>query len=349
MIKTNYLFKGDNLEVMKKILPKFKGKVKTIYIDPPYNTGKKFNYNDNISSEDWLIFMEERIKVASEFLKEDGLFVVSIDDNEYAYLKVLMDRIFSRENYIGTLIHQKSSGGSNSKFYTKAHDYILIFSKNKKLCKSFKINDISNSNIVSIEGEKYIREDDVVRKIFGKYDKSKGDRRLFYEEMSLYRNEKQINDLLKKLETKELVLEKYKEGNIFVKYTPLENKKKKIYSIIKSFNSEGQKELENMGFNFLYPKPEKLLNTIIDFSTNEDDLVMDFFAGSGTTLAVAHKMGRRWIGIEQMDYIQVITKERLRKVIEGEQGGISKEVGWKGGGNFTYIDTVENKVEYIKS
>lgn len=336
----NFLIKGNNLLALHSLKKRYASKVKLIYIDPPYNTGNdSFNYNDKFNHSTWLSFMKNRLEVAREFLREDGVIFIQCDDNEQAYLKVLCDEIFGRENFVGCLIHQRAKGGGNAKHIVKGHDYVLIYAKFLTAEQKLVREKVIQNKVIEKDGNCYIRDDDVVRKIFGKYDKSLGNRRCFYDEIKIYKTPAQIEKLEQQLENGELVLEDYGNGKkVFVSYTLLENSYSKLYSIIKALSEDGTNHLADLGLDFSSPKPEELLQFIIFSCTNENDLIMDFFAGSGTTLAVAHKMKRRWIGIEQMDYIQSITKERLKKVIEGEQGGVSKALQWQGGGGFVYAE-----------
>ncbi|WP_096030551.1 site-specific DNA-methyltransferase [Campylobacter lanienae] len=352
--RPNLLIKGNNLIALHSLKEYFRhqseqNKVKLIYIDPPYNTGSdSFNYNDRFNHSTYLTFMKNRLEIARELLRDDGVIFVQCDDNEQAYLKVLMDEIFGRENFVGTLIHQRAKGGGNAKYIVKGHDYILIYAKILSEKHKFIREKAIQKKVVEIDGKLYIRDDDVVRKVFGKYDKSLGDRRCFYDELSVFKTEKQIEELENKLKTKELVLEDFNGRKIFVKYTELKDAYSKLYSIINALGENATNHLNSLIIEFSNPKPEELLQFIINSITNENDLVLDFFAGSGTTLAVAHKMKRRYIGIEQMEYIESITKERLKKVIEGEQGGISKAVSWSGGGNLIYCELASLNAKFIE-
>lgn len=319
----NLIIKGNNLIALSSILERYEGKVKCIYIDPPYNTGNdSFNYNDRFNHSTWLTFMKNRLEVARKFLKDDGVIFIQCDDNEQAYLKVLCDEIFGRENFVGCLIHQRAKGGGNAKNIVKGHDYILIYAKNLSIEHRFIREKVIQKKVIERDGAFYIRDDDVIRKTFGKYDKSMGNRRCFYDEINIYKTPSQIQELEKKLESGELVLEDYGNGKqVFVSYTAVENSYSKLYSIIKALSEDGTNHLSELGLDFYSPKPEELLNFIIFSCTNTNDLIMDFHLGSGTTCAVAHKMKRRYIGIEQMDYINTVTVPRLEKVINGDRGG----------------------------
>ncbi|GAA7310644.1 hypothetical protein HpM063_09520 [Helicobacter pylori] len=322
---TNYLIKGNNLIALHSLKKKFAKKVKCIYIDPPYNTGNdSFNYNDNFNHSSWLVFMKNRLEAAREFLSDDGVIFVQCDDNEQAYLKVLMDEIFLRENFVRQIIWRIGwvSGFKTTANIVRNHDTILMYAKN---IDTLQINKIYNYK------ENY-------QERFNDENK----RNIIQKMLDLSLSKEQANSLLEYI------------CNIGMpdKY-PLESTWNcsmydKLNSIaIVSFSGEKISKMFKTT-EFAGQKPEALISRILEISTNENDLVLDFFAGSGTTCAVAHKMKRRYIGIEQMDYIETITKERLKKVIEGEQGGISKKCGFKGGGSFVYAELKEVNLEIKK-
>ncbi|MBZ7965834.1 site-specific DNA-methyltransferase [Campylobacter molothri] len=311
----NLLIKGNNLLALHSLKKLYANKVKLIYIDPPYNTGSdSFNYNDKFNHSTWLTFMKNRLEIAREFLSDDGVIFVQCDDNEQAYLKVLMDEIFGRENFVRQIIWRIGwvSGFKSTATIVRNHDTILIYSKKRDVLKLKKIY-LSRDNYQ----ERF--NDESIKAIKNKL-----------EQYQL--NKQVINDfidyLLKVGLPEQYPLESTWNCSIYDKLNSI---------AIVSFSGEKISKLLNTN-EFYGQKSEALLQRIIEISTNENDIVMDFFAGSGTTLAVAHKMKRKWIGIEQMDYIKDITKERLKKVVEGEQGGISKAVQWQGGGSFIYAE-----------
>ncbi|EHR5126757.1 site-specific DNA-methyltransferase [Campylobacter upsaliensis] len=356
----NLLIKGNNLLALHSLKKKFANKVKLIYIDPPYNTGNdSFNYNDNFNHSTWLTFMKNRLEIAREFLRDDGVIFIQCDDNEQAYLKVLCDEIFGRENFVATICwRKKTGGGQDSIYFAKEHEYILCYQKQKwqiidstqeqnekdfskiingKKAKILKLEKWGNHSLRTDRPTLYYAIKDPNGNDFypvapngadgcwRKKPENLDNEHIFWQEDSkgrltpyevIYFDEvKHIDKILK---TRTMWLE---NGNT----TQATNE-------IKALFENGNTTL------FATPKPEALIKRIIEISTQENDLVMDFFAGSGTTLAVAHKMKRRFIGIEQMEYIESITKERLKKVINGEQGGISKAVDWQGGGSFIYAE-----------
>lgn len=381
----NLLIKGNNLLCLHSLKKKFANKVKLIYIDPPYNTGNdSFNYNDNFNHSTWLTFMKNRLEIAREFLRDDGVIFIQCDDNEQAYLKVLCDEIFGRENFVSIItckVKAPSGVGSGKEAFFDCAEYILCYVKNKSASdlKTLKID-------TSVVGSDCDKTKDNYNKIFTKFDLSKktklpNSNNIFYLNKEHY----EIENISKKDRLKSFYFENIKsifrtapndektirgiiadsgiEADFFIvekddtvnfifknedvlmleKFCRVDIKNKVVIKMDyltniftddfwQGISKEGQVKLKNG------KKPEALLKRIIEISTQENDLVMDFFAGSGTTLAVAMKMKRRWIGIEQMDYIESITKERLKKVVSGEQGGISKAVDWQGGGNFIYAE-----------
>ncbi|GAA6776032.1 site-specific DNA-methyltransferase [Helicobacter pylori] len=320
---TNYLIKGNNLIALHSLKKKFAKQVKCIYIDPPYNTGNdSFNYNDNFNHSSWLVFMKNRLEVAREFLSDDGSIYINLDYNEVHYCKVLMDEIFKRENFRSGIIWRMgflSGYKTAAKKYIRNHDTILFYSKSD--------NYLFNKTYIENKDFLQLLTKNEVQNAFKKFS--------FPQE--------KVDDFLTFIN----------HENRGEKY-PLEdtwnsNKWDKLNSIaIDSSVSRVDETIAIDDENFKGQKPESLIQRILEVSTNENDLVLDFFAGSGTTCAVAHKMKRRYIGIEQMDYIETITKERLKKVIEGEQGGISKKCDFKGGGSFVYAELKEVNLEIKK-
>ncbi|GAA7689470.1 site-specific DNA-methyltransferase [Helicobacter pylori] len=375
---TNYLIKGNNLIALHSLKKKFAKQVKCIYIDPPYNTGNdSFNYNDNFNHSSWLVFMKNRLEAAREFLSDDGVIFVQCDDNEQAYLKVLMDEIFLRENFVSCITHIVKPEGRMYGQVAKTHEYILVYAKNinnlifNEIEKEghafsyvdekggFDLKNLENGNFTVFNSsnrpnlrysffvdEKTINSDGFMP-VYTEYKDSLTEvmpkTKDSFEYVWRWGKEKASNEIF------DIVATKNKNSIlIFQKTRSSTTRAKSIFwdkSMITKKGTDEIKTLFNNGSVFDPPKPEALISRILEISTNENDLVLDFFAGSGTTCAVAHKMKRRYIGIEQMDYIETITKERLKKVIEGEQGGISKKCGFKGGGSFVYAELKEVNLE----
>ncbi|GAA7988899.1 hypothetical protein BTM329_10750 [Helicobacter pylori] len=353
---TNYLIKGNNLIALHSLKKKFTKQVKCIYIDPPYNTGNdSFNYNDNFNHSSWLVFMKNRLEVAREFLSDDGVIFVQCDDNEQAYLKVLMDEIFLRENFVGCIswkqFHSVKNDAAN---FSKNIEYILCY------CKNFSKNLISNepfdkSNLYKLKDENgFYKLDPVWAKSgnnFSPYTFLNGKTwsppsgTFWRYSIGTLKDMEQNNRIVfnGKNPMAKRYLSEVAEGR---KSSTFWDGSEVGYNL--NGDADEIKQLFNGNKVFNNPKPEALISRILEVSTNENDLVLDFFAGSGTTCAVAHKMKRRYIGIEQMDYIETITKERLKKVIEGEQGGISKKYDFKGGGSFVYAELKEVNLEVKK-
>lgn len=372
----NLLLKGNNLLALHSIKAKYAKQVKLIYIDPPYNTGNdSFKYNDKFNHSTWLTFMKNRLEIAKEFLRDDGVIFVQCDDNEQAYLKVLMDEIFGRENFVAcVVINSAPAGTQSSAKFAVQHSFCLVYQKSNDFStigvqrtdkeKDKKYNQIDSGGRFYVErlwkrGVGGLKEDVPSLHFPVYYDKGT-DTIVLEDEIKQAKVKEYIKIIPFQTKgvlgrwtwSKETMREKRNllkvklvagEYKLHKKVYESEEKGKKPNTIIGS--NIGRTEIgslevkEVMGYKaFSYPKSEQLLKHIIEISTNPNDLVLDFFAGSGTTLAVAHKMGRRWIGIEQMDYIQSVTKERLKKVLAGEQGGVSKACEWKGGGGFIYAE-----------
>lgn len=361
--ENNLILKGNNLLALHSLKERYAGKVKLIYIDPPYNTGNdSFQYNDRFNHSAWLTFMKNRLDISKELLSEDGSIWINIDDDESHYLKVLCDSIFGRENFISNVIWQKKYSPQNdAKYFSDMHDHILVYSKN-----------ISEFQIISLPrtiemNSRYKNPDNDQRGVWktsdlsvrrstdkDKYEivtpsgrvvlppdgRSWGVSKEKFEELKL---DNRIwfglnGDSVPQL--KRFITE-VKDGvtpSTIWTYTEV------------SHNQEATKNLRNLfGVSvFTSPKPEKLLQRIIHIGSKKGDLVLDFFMGSATTQAVAMKMKRRFIGIEQMDYINTVSVPRLQKVIEGEQGGISKDVDWQGGGSFIYAELMEKNTGFLK-
>ncbi len=367
---TNYLIKGNNLIALHSLKKKFAKQVKCIYIDPPYNTGNdSFNYNDNFNHSSWLVFMKNRLEVAREFLSDDGVIFVQCDDNEQAYLKVLMDEIFGRDNFVSCFVWEKTSN-SLSRIRIKT-EYILCYEQTK-----FRLifngdmaeegQDFPILNEVNAKRTLQFPPNSIYFKTFnGVIKPTKFNKMELIDDLRIVNktNSNMVRINAKFKWTQDKLDDEIKEGTTFViksdefsmRYIRKGDREVKVSNVFNAecgvtTNIKATSEIKILFANsntdlFSTPKPEALISRILEISTQENDLVLDFFAGSGTTCAVAHKMKRRYIGIEQMDYIETITKERLKKVIEGEQGGISKKCGFKGGGSFVYAELKEVNLE----
>ncbi|MDI9356261.1 MAG: DNA methyltransferase [Chitinophagaceae bacterium] len=353
-IKENLIIKGNNLLALHSLKSEFAGKVKLIYIDPPYNTGNDgFQYNDNFNHSTWLTFMKNRLDVAKELLRDDGVIFVQCDDNEQAYLKVLMDEIQDIQfiNCI-TVKMNESKGLKNAhieKRLPKSKEYILVYSKNKFIFNPQKIekNQDELKGYVKYYNKQIlnINEDMSLWKI-GDFSESIDERLLNADKLIyLVEPDNDIKLYLKKNSFGRIVNSKgnanyyYNNGKDILKVLFLSQNLNRfigdLWTDISTINinKEGGIPVLSNG-----QKPEKIIQRIIDLATNTSDIVLDYHLGSGTTCAVAHKMNRQYIGIEQMDYIETIAVERIKNATQGEQGGISKAVGWQGGGEFIYCE-----------
>ena len=347
----NLIIKGNNLIALASLLKHYEGKVKCIYIDPPYNTqNDSFNYNDSFNHSTWLTFMKNRLELARRLLREDGSIFVQCDYNEQAYLAVLLDNIFGRNNLINQIIWKRKFGNANeNQRLGTAVDYIFLYQRSD----AFHINDVKEKN------SEHVKE--YIKNRFTRMDQDgpfKGElwmpyplanpgkptENLIYEYKGYSAPPKGWRMVKSKLE------ELDRQGRLYFPESKTQRIQEKkllkeyegqpvdaLWTDIFVINSQAKEAL-----NFDGQKPEQLLQRILLLGTNKNDLVLDFHLGSGTTAAVAHKMGRRYIGVEQMDYIQDITVERLKKVLEGEQGGISKAQNWHGGGSFVYCELKED-------
>ncbi len=349
----NLVIKGNNLLVLHTLKKRYAGRVKLIYIDPPYNTGKdSFLYNDHFRHSTWLTFMKNRLELARDFLSKEGVIFVQCDDHEQAYLKVLMDEIFGRDHCVGTFLWKKNkSGNQNTRYMALQHDYILAFVKEKGQTQwrvSYTQEDLADYKERDGQGVFYWKP--VAHATRGKTRTLSYRGETHHIEKSVY-----ASDTLKELlDLGEACFRKNKHG-VQQLYKKQRLKKGTLpYSLMDArrfpMNEDANKELAALFGEtavFETAKPEYLLFYLIDIATRPQDLVMDFHLGSGTTLAVAHKMGRRYIGVEQMDYIEPIVVERMKKVIQGEQGGVSPHASWRGGGDFVYCELMALNQAYV--
>ena len=330
----NFLIEGDNLASLKLLEKTHKGKIDLIYIDPPYNTGHEFVYDDTfVMAEDsyrhskWISFMQKRLAIAKNLLSDNGIIIVSIDDNEQANLRLLCDSIFDNKNFIGTIIHQRAKGGGQAKHIVKGHDYIHLYAKkiaNASISRKKEIEITPKMKL--IDGKYYIKNDDVIRKSFGKYDKSM-DRRCYYEELIQYKGEKKKQQVDEKLEKGEYFLEERNGMHVICEYLPVEGARAKLYSIIKVLSEEGKKELNELGITiFNYPKPLDLIKQLCDINNDKFSTILDFFAGSGTTGHAVLKLNaedggeRKFILCtnNENNICRDVTYERIKRVIDKE-------------------------------
>ena len=364
----NRLIFGDNLLALKALEQEFTGKVKCIFIDPPYNTGSAFeHYDDGLEHSIWLGLMRDRLEILRNLLSKDGSIWITIDDNEAHYLKVMCDEIFGRANFVANVIWQKKFSPQNdAKWLSDMHDHILVFSKDKSV---WRPNLLKSENV----GRKRSNLDNDSRGDWISVDYTCNKNR--FERPNLYypiTNPNTGEEIYPK-ETavwrynKERHQDNERQGLVYWGKSG-QNKVPRFKNFV-AVDREGQvpstiwlhqdvgntqeARKESNIFNsddpFATPKPERLLARIIQITTDPSDIVLDSFAGSGTTGAVAHKMGRRWIMIELGEHCHTHIIPRLKKVIDGEdQGGISKAVNWKGGGGFRYYCLAPSLLEKDK-
>lgn len=360
---TNLLIEGDNLDVLKALQPYFGGAVKCIYIDPPYNTKTIFkHYDDSIEHSIWLSKIYPRLELLKELLSEDGVIFVSIDDQEGHYLKVIMDEIFQRKNFVATFIWQKvDSPNDNKPPVTPDHEFILCYEKNKAKGRLRKLGDNSVLDAyphVDEAGRKY--RDRLVKKN-GK-NSLRTDRPTMWFPITapdgeavwpLHDDGREARWALgkkgvEKAQKAGLLVWKQREKDgkkVWVPYkrefaptAPARPHPTILLDVKTSRQAKAhQKDLLPDAEQFDTVKPEQLLERLLQMSTVPGDLVLDAYLGTGTTAAVAQKMGRRWIGIEEAAQVRTHAQPRLRQVVDGEQGGISEDVGWEGGGGFRYM------------
>lgn len=340
----NMLIHGDNLLALKALEQDYAGRVKCIYIDPPYNTGNAFeHYDDGLEHSIWLSLMRDRLLHLQTLLATDGFIFVQIDNNEMAYLKVLLDEIFGRENFVNDIVWKRRGGSANpSNRLNNVTDYILWYSKSQIYAVNH-IFSLEDENTKEYIEERFNNLDEKGRRFMKSPIQSPNLRPNLRYEYKGYKVPKNGWSISKEL------MEKWdEEGKLWFPDSKDKNINRKIYldeyrgqpvgnlwTDIKVINPMSIERTSFEGGQ----KPEALIRRIIELSTNPGDLVMDSFLGSGTTAAVAHKLGRRWIGIELGEHCYSHCKPRLDKVVSGEdQGGISKTVEWKGGGGYKFYE-----------
>ncbi len=360
----NRLIFGDNLLALKALEQEFAGRVKCIYIDPPYNTGSAFDhYDDGIEHSLWLSLMRDRLELLRRLLSADGSIWISIDDNECHYLKVLLDDVFGRANFVASIIWQKVFTVKNSaRHFSDMHDYILVYARD---------SSIWERNLLPRSAEldaSYSNPDNDPR---GPWTTNAVQARNFYSQGSyeivsprgqVFKPPPGTYWRVSKATFEELDADKRvwwgRDGNSIPRIKKFLSEAKQgvvpatlwLHDEVGT-NAEAKTEVRALVADtgaevFLTPKPERLMKRIIELTTQPGDLVLDSFAGSGTTGAVAHKMGRRWIMVELGEHCHTHIIPRLRKVINGEDpGGITAAVGWKGGGGFRYYRLAASLLE----
>ncbi len=360
----NKLIFGDNLLALKALEQEYAGKVKCVFIDPPYNTGSAFtHYDDGLEHSLWLSLMRDRLEIIRNLLSDDGSLWVTIDDNEAHYLKVLCDEIFGRQNFVASITWAKRvSPANDAKYFSSDHDYILVFAKVKEKWRLNKLNRSEENN------SSYKNPDNDPRGAWNSItytgNKTRNERPNLYYPIINPNTGVEVYppktltwryglETHKKNEAKKL-LYWGKDGKsksprlkrFLSQAAPVVPRSIWHFSETGSTQNAMTEQKKMFEIPFATPKPEALLERIIHIATNPGDLVLDSFAGSGTTGAVAHKMGRRWIMIELGEHCHTHIIPRLQKVIDGEdQGGISKAVNWQGGGGFRYYSLAPSLLE----
>lgn len=354
----NLLIHGDNLLALKSLEQQYAGKIKCIFIDPPYNTGSAFShYDDGLEHSMWLSMMRDRLELLRSLLSEEGSLWITIDDNEAHYLKVLCDEVFGRANFVANIVWQKKYSKQNdSKWFSTSHDHIFVYAKNKNKWFPNKLERSSDE----LKGYKNPDNDSrgLWQSVVYTCAKTRSERPNLYYPIThpktgeeVYPSESRVWAYDRKRHEQHIAdgLLWWGENN--------DKDKPRLKSFLSKVgngivpdtlwlrdsagdNQDAKREARNFfpQGTFDTPKPEKLIQKILQISTSEGDIVLDSFAGSGTTGAVAHKMGRRWIMVELGDHCQTHIVPRLKKVIDGEdKGGVTKSANWQGGGGFHYL------------
>lgn len=361
----NILIHGDNLLALRALEENFSGQIKCIYIDPPYNTGSAFeHYDDNIEHSIWLSLMRERLVLLHNLLSNDGSIWISLDDEEQAYCKVLCDEIFGRKNFIGNIIWEKKYTISNdAKWFSDNHDFILVYAKNKLVWHPNLLPRTEDMNKAYKNPDNHPKGPWKATPLHAKSGSAQSANFTY-----TFKNgvtfvppkgtfARYSADSLKRMDDNDEIWFG-KDGNA------IPSRKTFLCDLQKNgipsktlwrfdevgHNHEARDEVKT--FNsisvFSTPKPERLIERILTLGSNPGDIVLDSFLGSGTTSAVAHKMGRRWIGVELGDHAYTHCAIRMKKVIEGEQGGISKVQNWQGGGGFKFYELAPSLLNHDK-
>lgn len=357
----NLIIKGNNLIVLTSLLKRYRGKIKSIFVDPPYYFNKNkdidaFNYNSSFKLSTWLTFCKNRFEIAKDLLSDDGTLIITMGIDGYSQLKLLLDEIFNvsrfPKNYIGTISWRKTDNQSNIGDFANVMDYILLYRKNEntklynlplteKAMKEYSYEDkkgkYRRSNILDLTRGRY------------KYNIETPDGSILSGPWMIEEKE------YKKLLENDAIHWPNKGQQIPYGKTYLTDSIDKgqissdFWDASYGTNQRAADEIKALfgGRVFDFSKPERLIMNLLTLTTKKDDIVLDFFMGSATTPAVALKMNRRFIGVEQLDYIEEISVERLLKVIDGENGGVSEDTNWKGGGSFIYCELKENGQELV--
>lgn len=360
----NMLINGDNLLALKALEQNYTNKIKCIYIDPPYNTGNAFeHYDDGVEHSQWLNLMKPRLDILRNLLKEDGSIWISIDDDESHYLKVMCDEVFGRQNFVSNVIWEKKYSPSNdAKWLSDSHDHILVYAKRKDIWRPYMLPRTEAMN------DRYKNPDNDPRGVWTSGDVSVKT----YSASNDYPITTPTGRVINPPSgycwrfSKDKFQELIKENRVWFGETGNNVPRFKRFlsdvqdgSVSKTIwyrtevgdNQDAKKETK--AFNdisvFATPKPERLIERILFLASKENDIILDSFLGSATTSAVAHKMKRKWIGIELGDHASTHCLPRLQKVVKGEdKGGITEAVNWKGGGGFKFYTLAPSLIKKDK-
>ncbi len=354
----NMLIHGDNLLALKALEQQFTGKVKCIYIDPPYNTGTAFtHYDDGLEHSIWLGLMRERLMLLYGLLSEDGCIWINLDDNEVHYCKVMCDELFGRENFLCDIAWEKRySPPPDNKDFGYIHDHILIYRKSVRFTrKLLPLTDDQKGRYKNLDNDPrgpWKAADYTCRftaqqrpNLYYPITHPITGEEIWPKETRVWANSKEEHE--KNVRENRLWWGKNGSARVPAKKNFLSDIQQGMMPMslwhyeFAGTNQDAKKEIKSLFGTKLFdtPKPEKLISIILQIATDPGDLVLDSFLGSGTTAAVAHKMGRRWIGVELGDHCYTHCKVRLDKVIDGtDAGGITKAVDWKGGGGYRFYE-----------
>lgn len=358
-VNGNMIIHGDSNIVLDLLHNNLREAIKCIYIDPPYNTGEKFtHYYDTESHEDWIVSMTNYLHKLKPLLKQDGSIWISINDSEMHYLKVAADLIFGRKNFITTIIWQQRNTRENRKIFSNNHEYILVYAVDRNKFKNSR-NLLPASTEISI---RYKNPDNDIRgpwqSVSANVQSGHAVKNQFYEIVSptgvkhrppkgrcwVYNKER----MMREIEDNNIWFGKNKDGvpriKKFLSLSKIGLTPETIWLSDEVQTTDSAKKYLMSLFPdqpvFDTPKPEQLIKRIFDIATNPGDIILDSFLGSGTSTAVAHKMNRRYIGIELGEHIIEYVVSRMKKIVMGENGGISREVGWSGGGGFGFYKLI---------